>query len=105
MPSGAADPTEVIGRLSRRPDCLDCAMIRIKEEPSMLLYLELVDRPRSFGPLARLPLEIQHTILNMLDFQTISRISRVSAHGLAVVQSLPSYQELLEHAPCAVAAG
>ena len=39
----------------------------------------------------------------MLDLQTISRISRVSVQGLTVVQSLPAYQELLEHVPCVVA--
>jgi hypothetical protein len=85
-PSGTADPAEVIRRLAWPPDCLDRAMIGIPK-PLMLLYVKLADQPPSFGTLNRLPLEIQHTILNMLDLQTISRISRVSVHGLAVVQN------------------
>lgn len=43
-------------------------------------------------------------VLSLLDFQSISRFSRVSALGRTVVESLPAYNAVMSHAPAAVAA-
>jgi hypothetical protein len=98
MPLASIDAVDITSLVAWRPDYLPWTMIRTKAR-SKPPRVKCIDRPSSLGTLDRLPLEIQHSILNMLDLQTISHISRVSSHALAVVQFLPTYRELLQHAP------
>ncbi|KAH8160954.1 hypothetical protein CIB48_g7290 [Xylaria polymorpha] len=58
----------------------------------------------SLGSLDILPTEILLLTLDLLDFQSLSRISRVSLKGKAVVENLPAYREMMEHAPQTLAA-
>lgn len=53
----------------------------------------------SIGILDCLPLEILQWALNLLDFQSLSRVSHASLLAKRVVESLPSYRDLMEHAP------
>ncbi|KAI5865425.1 hypothetical protein GGS23DRAFT_426333 [Durotheca rogersii] len=53
----------------------------------------------SLGRIDTLPPELLLFILNLLDFQSLSRLSRASFRAKAIVEALPAYQELLEHAP------
>lgn len=53
----------------------------------------------SMGRIDILPPEILLFILNILDFQALSRLSRVSRRAKATVEALVAYKELLEHAP------
>lgn len=50
------------------------------------------------GSLEAFPVEILHTICNSLDFQSLSRFSRVCGQAKGLVESLPAYQRLMEHA-------
>lgn len=40
----------------------------------------------------------------MLDFQSVTRFSRISVQGANIMQSFPAYQDLMKHAPDALAA-
>lgn len=102
-PDASDDAEDIVRRVSWRHGFLDHSVISIAD-PAKPMSVELADRPRSFGALGRLPLEMQHMVLNMLDLQAIMSISRVSVYGRLVVQSLPAYSELLRHAPEAVTA-
>ncbi|KAM5346588.1 hypothetical protein ACJ41O_009593 [Fusarium nematophilum] len=58
----------------------------------------------SLGQLDLLPAELLLLVLDLLDFQALSRLSRVSARGKDVVEALPVYQDVLGHAPEALTA-
>lgn len=53
----------------------------------------------SVGLLDILPAELLQCTLSMLDFQSQSRVSRVSLRGNAVVQSLPAFRDPMKYAP------
>lgn len=53
----------------------------------------------SLGLLDKLPLEVVILTLNLLDFQTLFRFTRVSIKGKGVVETLPAYRTMMEHAP------
>jgi hypothetical protein len=53
----------------------------------------------SFGVLDSLPLEILHHVLELLDFQSLSRLSRVSIAGKSIVESVLAYQIFMDYAP------
>ncbi|CAI6340612.1 unnamed protein product [Periconia digitata] len=58
----------------------------------------------SVGLLDILPVELVHCTLSLLDFQSLSHLSRVSLRGYELVRSLPAYRNLIEHAPHSLAA-
>ncbi|KAG8668322.1 hypothetical protein FPOAC1_007701 [Fusarium poae] len=51
------------------------------------------------GLLDTMPVELLSLVLNYLDFQSLSRLSRVSFRGKIVVESLLSYKQVMQHAP------
>ncbi|EWY85600.1 hypothetical protein FOYG_12741 [Fusarium oxysporum NRRL 32931] len=53
----------------------------------------------SLGQLDTLPAELLHITLNLLDFQSLSRVSRVSLRGKRVVENFLPYQQVIQHAP------
>lgn len=53
----------------------------------------------SLGVFDNFPAELWLIILDLLDFQSLSRISRVSLLGKVVVESLPAYKDLMTYAP------
>lgn len=53
----------------------------------------------SLGSLDQLPAELFLLIPNLLDFQCFSRISRTCLRGKEVVEALPAYRDVMEHAP------
>ncbi|KAM0355810.1 hypothetical protein ACHAPU_000197 [Fusarium lateritium] len=57
------------------------------------------DLPLSLGQLDLLPAELLLSVLDLLDFQSLSRLSRVSLLGKHVVDDLPVYREMVQHAP------
>ncbi|KAK4108168.1 hypothetical protein N656DRAFT_718480 [Canariomyces notabilis] len=58
----------------------------------------------SLGLLDKFPAEILLLTLNLLDFQSLSRLSRVSLKGKVVVENLATYQDVMRHAPATLAA-
>lgn len=53
----------------------------------------------SLGFLSLLPAEILFLALDFLDFQSLSRLSRVSIRTKETVEEMPAYTEMMEHAP------
>ncbi|KAJ2893826.1 uncharacterized protein MKZ38_008208 [Zalerion maritima] len=53
----------------------------------------------SLGLLDILPAELLLLTLNLVDFQTLSRLSGVSLKGKAVVETLATYVDVIRHAP------
>lgn len=58
----------------------------------------------SLGQLDVLPTELLLLTFDYLDFQSLSRLSRACLRGKALVESLPAYREIMEHAPGALIA-
>lgn len=78
-------------------------MITISDPPEPM-KAEPQDRASSLGILDKLPVELLHEVLWSLDLQSLTRLSRVSAQGKNILLSFPAYQDLLNHAPHALAA-
>ncbi|KAF4449551.1 hypothetical protein F53441_7210 [Fusarium austroafricanum] len=58
------------------------------------------ERPTSsLGLLDAIPAELLLLILNLLDFQSLSRVSRVCFRGKIIVESLSPYRQVMQHAP------
>ncbi|RBR05895.1 uncharacterized protein FIESC28_11259 [Fusarium coffeatum] len=58
----------------------------------------------SLGQLDSLPAELLLSVIDLLDFQSLSRLSRVSLLGKYVIEDLPAYRDVVEHAPEALVA-
>ncbi|KAI9824126.1 MAG: hypothetical protein M1819_001081 [Sarea resinae] len=97
-------PENLIARLSWRPDYIQDSMISIFGETIQSTELPRTSTPRSPGPLDALPIELQHIILNLLDFQSLSRLTRVCRRGKQMVESLPAHRDLVKHASSALIA-
>lgn len=97
MDSKAWPPEKLISCLSYRPRHMLEGMITISK-PAQRSAIRRRSNS-SIGMLDRLPLEILQWALNLLDFQSLSRVSRASLLAKSVVESLPSYRDLMEHAP------
>ena len=93
----------IISKLSWRPAFVLDSMISIQE--SIQIPPPLSDPQHlSIGRLDALPLEILHIILNLLDFRTLSRLTRTSHLAKTTVESLPAYRDLIKHATKALLA-
>ncbi|KAI0438257.1 hypothetical protein F4803DRAFT_569774 [Xylaria telfairii] len=73
---------------------------RSPEEPSAGIHH--VSACSSIGVFDSLPAELFLLILHLLDFQSLSRLSRVSLLGKAIVERLPAYKDLITYAPGAL---
>ncbi len=96
-------PDECISRFSYRPRSILNRMISISE-PAQPSGIRRDPSSSSTGLLGKLPVEISHLILGILDFKSLSRLSRASLHCKVVVESLSAYRRLIEHAPHTLAA-
>uniref|UniRef100_A0A8H7TNU0 F-box domain-containing protein n=1 Tax=Bionectria ochroleuca TaxID=29856 RepID=A0A8H7TNU0_BIOOC len=94
---------DTIKRLAWRPDDLNQSMLSFIHMPTPPL-INVASRTPAFGSLDRLPPEILDMVLNLLDLQTLSRMTQTCFSGLSAIQSMTAYRELLEHAPFTIAA-
>lgn len=96
-------PELLIKRLTWSPDYILNSTISIRES---IRSTELQRNLNSsiLGSLDILPTEILHFVLNLLDFQSLSRFSRVCHRGKAIIESLPAYRNLTKHASAALIA-
>ncbi|EGE02277.1 hypothetical protein TEQG_08601 [Trichophyton equinum CBS 127.97] len=99
----AEQPSELsdeylIANLAHRPLHQLAGRILISN-PAKFSALPPCEGPSSMGYLDCLPLEILQVILNLLDFQALSRLSCTSHRARRAVEYLPAYRELMEHAP------
>lgn len=89
---------ELIEKLTCTQELNLCGMIRKLPVPKTSPIHRNATKP-TLGPLDTLPLELLQLILSLLDFQSLSRLSRASLTAKATVEALPAYREFLEHAP------
>lgn len=100
MSYDSLSPSRLISRLSHQPRHVLNGMISVSE-PVKFSAIKRIS-PSSIGFLDNLPLELLHFVLELLDFQSLSRVLRVSLRGKAAVESLHAYRALIEFAPCAL---
>lgn len=91
-------PEELVTRLSYQSRDILKGMISISD-PAKLSAVQHHDSLSSAGFLDNLPLELLHLICDLLDFRSLSRISRTSFLGKMIIESLPAYRDLMEFAP------
>ncbi|EZF74530.1 hypothetical protein H105_03731 [Trichophyton soudanense CBS 452.61] len=97
QPSGLSDEY-LIANLAHRPLHQLAGRISISN-PARFSAVPPCEGPSSMGYLDSLPLEILQALLNLLDFQALSRLSCTSHRARRAVEYLPAYRELMEHAP------
>lgn len=96
-------PDSLISRLSWWPLCILDTVISIREPiKSTILRRSLASS--SIGPLDSLPTELLQIILDLLDFQSLSRFVQVCHKAKDVVELLPSYRRMMKHASRALIA-
>jgi hypothetical protein len=98
-----ASHEELIALLTHRPRHVIGGMIQITPAKPMST-LQTRSTSSALGSLDNLPLELLHSTFALLDFRTLSHISRTCRRGTEVVKSLPEYRDLMLHAPDALAA-
>ncbi|CEI60980.1 hypothetical protein FVEN_g2380 [Fusarium venenatum] len=78
-------------------------MIRHSPNQTLPSITPITNQPRvyasSLGQLDLLPAELLLSVLDLLDFQSLSRLSRVSLLGKDVIEDLPVYSDMVQHAP------
>lgn len=82
----------------------DDGMVRVSKEEAPSASRLCHERPSSAGLLNQLPVEIIHMILDSLDFQSISRLSRASLRTHELVVAFPTLAVFIQHAPQALLA-
>ncbi|KAI1144716.1 hypothetical protein F4825DRAFT_476839 [Nemania diffusa] len=103
MPSSQVLSEELISRLTCRTELgLDLTIPNLA--PAKPSSIQRESLRLSLGSLDKLPIEIILLTLDLLDFQSLSRLSRVSLRGKDVIQNLPAYREMMQHAPQTLAA-
>lgn len=85
---------ELLSNLSHRPRYILNGVISVDESTKPTFPKIERNVQTSMGLLDNLPLELLHATFNYLDLQSLSRVSRVSLRGKAVIESLPAYRDL-----------
>jgi hypothetical protein len=96
------NPDELLSTLAHRPWYIDPGMLQIAEPAKQSSGWR--KSTSSLGRLDDLPLELLHATFALLDFKSLSHISRTCIRGIEVVNSVPEYRGLMLHAPDALAA-
>lgn len=105
MASQDTSREQQLSLLNHRPYYFADYQIVIPEPAKLLSNWQTSHSSSSgLGNLDHLPLELLHTILTLLDFRTLSHITRTCHRGIEVVKSLLEYRDLMLHAPEALAA-
>jgi len=68
------------------------------------LFNPRISGSSGIGLLDTLPLELLHIVLEVLDFRSLSRFTRVCRQGKSIVESLPAYRDLIKYAFTALVA-
>ena len=93
---------QLISLLSHRPSTLLDGVISISEGPAKHSPIQRPANASSFGLFKNLPFELLYSIFSLLDFQSLSRVSRVCLQGNLLVELLPAYREIKVYAPHAL---
>lgn len=92
-----------IALTAHQPRHIINGQIRITE-PAKPPSIDRTSPSSLLGNMDVLPLELLHAIFALLDFKTLSDISRTCSRGTAVVKSLPEYHDLMHYAPLTLTA-
>ncbi|KAH7013668.1 hypothetical protein EDB80DRAFT_379061 [Ilyonectria destructans] len=103
MPPPQVFSAELITRLTCTEEVELGGMIQNQPFPEISAIRREFARS-SLGLMDALPQEILFIILNLLDFQSLSRISRASIKGRLTVAAIPEYREIVQHIPEILAA-
>jgi hypothetical protein len=95
-------PDELLSLLTRRPQHIVKGMLQIAGPAKQSSNWR--KSTSSLGRLDDLPLELLHATLALLDFKSLSHVSRTCIRGIEVVNSLPEHRDLMLHASDALAA-
>ncbi|KAK4502975.1 hypothetical protein PRZ48_006402 [Zasmidium cellare] len=90
---------DLLSRLAHQPQYIMTGMIKISNPATPSTITRSPHTSADLGRLDKLPLELLHFAFSMLDLKTLSSISRTCLRGLAVVESIPEYRDLIRHAP------
>ena len=96
----AEDATDAFERPS---DEMTARTVPIPSQTAKFSDIQRTPSAPSSSALEELPCELLHNILDRLDFQALSRLARASLRAKTIVESLPAYAELVQHAPDALA--
>lgn len=91
----------LIKRLSWRADYILNSMISFRD-PVPTTIIQRTLGASSIGLLDTLPLELLHSIFNLLDFQSLAHFVLVCHQGKAIVESLPAYRDVVKQASMAL---
>ena len=96
----------LIEKLGYQPRHVMTGMIKTKDPkiPSPSQIARISTASSSLGSLESLPLEMLHIIFAALDLRSLSRMASTCLRGVAVVEALPQWRDLVKHAPGAMAA-
>lgn len=104
MASTVTTEDDLLARLAHQPSYIMQGMISPARIATLSRLAPRSDSAATMGSLERLPLELVHMIFAELDLLTLSAMAKTCSRGLAVVQSLREYRELMRHAPSVLAA-
>ncbi|UPL03643.1 hypothetical protein LCI18_014577 [Fusarium solani-melongenae] len=91
--------------MAHQTEISDELITKLTSIPELDLSGMIRDLPHSsLGRLDLLPPELLLEVLNLLDFQSLSRISRVSLRGKRTIEALSSYRDVMTHCPTILAA-
>lgn len=94
---------ELISRLTFSPELDLGGMIRHLSSPKPST-IPRDSGSSAIGRLDLLPEELLLEVLNLLDFQCLSRVSCVSIKGKRVIEALRSYRDVMKYSPTILAA-
>ncbi|KAJ4321993.1 hypothetical protein N0V84_005040 [Fusarium piperis] len=98
LPSKNASPAKLFRKFAWNPEPRLDYVIRDLPLPQTSPIRQM-SASSSMGRIDILPPELLLMVLNLLDFQALSRLSRVSHRAKTTVEGLAAYRELFEHAP------
>lgn len=104
MAPSAAQKGRLIELLAYQPRHIMNGMIKPDKTATPTSITRRPADSASLGRLDYLPLELLHRISGLLDFQSLSRISRTCLRGKDVIYSVPEYRDMIRHAPQVLAA-
>ncbi|RMJ13617.1 hypothetical protein BHE90_005897 [Fusarium euwallaceae] len=103
MPSATEFSDELVLSFSTTPRITFDMMIRGLPIPKRSRRI-LTSPTSSMGLLSRLPMEIRVAVLKLLDFQSLSRLSRTSLKAKSFVEAMRWYREVMKYSPNILAA-
>ena len=98
MSDDVLNPEELLSLLSHHPKYVKLGMVPVLW-PAESSKITRESCSSSLGQFDKLPLEILHPILGMLDFRSLCRFQQASLQAKIIVDSFPAYRDFIKYAP------